>query len=254
MYAAFFTASARHASCKHRRLAILATPRSRKREHAKNDFPASFPSFCDQDRKRRGCLAVQALWRGHRERRRWRPIFRLRVRHGRRSCLRPCFSSWSKLTRVHKRVRRRFDELQGRWTRSCFEAWAGWTAHQAAEKLRKLERAGKTLRSIAAYRSFRSWQVYTRGARRARTLFARAVGGATLGAWIRYTAESKKNRQRGDHAVTVQRHVRGYLVGSWCTSELCVHHHIVNIEGRVHKRSCSAGASGPSMFVELTWS
>lgn len=156
---------------------------------------------------------MQALWRGHRVRRRWRPIVRLRLRHGRRSCLRPCFSSWSKLTRVHKRVRRRFDELQGRWTRSCFEAWAGWTAHQAAERLGKLERAGKTLRNIAAYRSFRSWQVYTRGARRARTLFARAVGGPTLDAWIRYTAESKKDRQRGDHAVTVQRHARGYLVG-----------------------------------------
>ncbi|CAM9339893.1 unnamed protein product, partial [Laminaria digitata] len=165
----------------------------------------------ETDRKRRGCLAVQALWRSHRVRRRWRPIVRLRVRHGRRSCLRPCFSSWSKLTRVHKRVRRRFDELQGRWTRSCFEAWAGWTEHQAAEKLGKLERAGRTLRNIAAYRSFRSWQVYTRGARRARTLFARAVGAPTLGAWIRYTSESKKDRQRGDNAVTVQRHVRGYL-------------------------------------------
>lgn len=35
-------------------------------------------------------------------RKRWRPILRLRIRHGRRSMLRPCFSSWARLARVHR--------------------------------------------------------------------------------------------------------------------------------------------------------
>lgn len=60
------------------------------------------------------------------------------------------FSSWA---------RRRFEEIEGRWERSCFHAWAEWTANLAAERQRKLERAGRTLRNIAAYRSFRSWKV-----------------------------------------------------------------------------------------------
>ncbi len=61
---------------------------------------------------------------------------------------------------LHPRwARRRFEEIEGRWERSCFYAWVEWTADRTAEKRRKLERAGRTLRNVAAYRSFRSWQV-----------------------------------------------------------------------------------------------
>lgn len=56
-------------------------------------------------------------------------------------------------------ARRRFEEIEGRWERACFHAWAEWTADLAAEKQRKLERAGRTLRNVAGYRAFRSWQV-----------------------------------------------------------------------------------------------
>lgn len=156
---------------------------------------------------------MQALCRGHRVRRRWRPIIRLRLKHGRRARIRPCFSSWARLTRVHKWARRRFDEIQGQWGRACFEAWADWTADMAAEKRRKLERAGRTLRNIAAFRSFRSWQVYTRAVRRAQRLFARAVGGPKLEAWIQYTDKAREERKMTNAAVIIQRHARGYLVG-----------------------------------------
>lgn len=68
--------------------------------------PAREPYSCarnaTQDRKRKGCLGLQALWRGHRVRKRWRPVVRLRVRHGRRSKLRPCFSAWARLAGVHR--------------------------------------------------------------------------------------------------------------------------------------------------------
>lgn len=179
-----------------------------------------------QGRKRKGCQALQALWRGHHVRRRWRPIIRLRIRHGRRAFMRPCFHSWSRLTRVHKWARSRFKEMEGRWTRSCFDAWAGWTADLAAEKLQKLERAARTLKNVAAYRVFRSWKDHTRGARRARKRFARVIGGPTLDAWIRYTDEARVDRKQSNAAVVIQQHARGYLVGqerAFMVCCLCVH-------------------------------
>ncbi|CAM9682988.1 unnamed protein product, partial [Hapterophycus canaliculatus] len=110
-------------------------------------------------RKRKGCIGLQAIWRGHRVRKRWHPIVRLRTRHGRRAVIHPCFSSWTRFARVRRWARRRFEEIEGHWERACFTAWAEWTSNLAAEKQRKLERAGRTLRNVAAYRSFRSWKV-----------------------------------------------------------------------------------------------
>lgn len=166
----------------------------------------------EQDRKTKGCGMFQASWRGHRVRRRWRPILCLRLKHGRRACVRPPFAFWARTTRVHKWARRRFDEMQGRWIRSCFDAWADFTADRGTEKLRKLARAGRTLKNIAAYRSFRSWQGYTRSSRRARLLFARAVGGPALGAWVQYMDTARGDRRRTRAAVVIERHARGLLV------------------------------------------
>ncbi|CAN0287228.1 unnamed protein product, partial [Ectocarpus sp. 12 AP-2014] len=167
--------------------------------------------FRVDDRKRKGCLGFQSLWRGYRVRKRWHPVIRLRVRHGRRSIIRPCFSSWARLARVQSWARRRFEEIEGRWERSCFHAWAEWTANLAAERQRKLERAGTTLRNIAVYRSFRSWKSYTRTTRQAHRLYARAVGGTSMAAWVQYVGMAKRQRGQKSAAVTIQRHSRGYL-------------------------------------------
>ncbi|CAN0214400.1 unnamed protein product, partial [Scytosiphon promiscuus] len=163
-----------------------------------------------KDRKRRGCIGLQALWRGRLTRKRWRPIVRLRIRHGRRSIIHPCFSSWTRFARVRRWARRRFEEIEGHWERACFAAWAEWTSNRAAEKQRKLERAGRTLRNIAAYRSFRSWKTYTSTTHRAHQLYARAVGYPSMAAWIIFVDEARRQRKRRGAAVTIQRHARGY--------------------------------------------
>lgn len=168
--------------------------------------------WCVKDRKRKACTTLQAVWRGFRVRRRWGPIVKLRVRHGRRACILPCFVSWRRRTRVKKWARRRFDELQGRWTGICFRGWAKWTAGRKEEKRRILQRAARTLKNVTAYRAFRSWRAYTVASRRATRLFARVVGLPTLYAWILFTVEAKEARRRNQAATAIQRHVRGSQV------------------------------------------
>lgn len=155
---------------------------------------------------------MQSLWRGHCVRRRWRPVIRLHVRHGRRACIRPYFASWVNLARVHKWARRRFDQMQGRWVRSCFDVWIDWTRELAAEKQGKLERAARTLKNVSAYRAFRSWHLYTRAVVRANRLFAHVITLPALGAWIRHTNEAKEDRRMKNAAITIQRHARGHMV------------------------------------------
>lgn len=148
-------------------------------------------------------------------RRRWRPIMRLRATAGRRTSMRPCFSSWARLTRVYRTARRRFKTLHGNLVRACFKAWVEMVAIKAMERGRKLQRAGAILKNVAVYRSFHSWQVYARAAHRARLLFLRAVRGPALETWIQFTKEAKIERARNAEAVTIQRHARGRRVGGW---------------------------------------
>lgn len=148
-------------------------------------------------------------------RRRWRPIMRLRAKAGRRASMRPCFSSWARLTRVYRTARRRFETLHGNLVRACFKAWVEMVAINAMERTRKLQRAAAILKNVTVYCSFRSWGVYARAAHRSRLLFLRAVRGPALERWIRFTKEAKVERARNKAAVTIQRHVRGRRVGGW---------------------------------------
>ncbi|CAM9959298.1 unnamed protein product, partial [Discosporangium mesarthrocarpum] len=161
-------------------------------------------------RKSKGSIALQALWRGYQTRRRWRPLVRLRLRHGRLAHMRRCYGAWLQWARGRLRARRMFEELRGRAVARCYEAWQGFVAASQAERTAKLEKASRTLRNIAAYRAFQSWAVYWRASRQCRRMFVRAVVAPTLTEWMQFTAEARERRRDCAAATQIQRVFRGF--------------------------------------------
>ncbi|CAM9542473.1 unnamed protein product, partial [Phaeothamnion confervicola] len=159
--------------------------------------------------KSEAAAKVQCLWRGHRVRRRWWPILKLRLRCGRRRALADSFRPWRRRWKTARWVRERLGRSAQRWRSDCFAAWKGTMAMTRAEHDAKLHRAAQlfSLRVEAAV--FRSWRHLWWRSRRVRTLAVRVIRSPAFSQWVAFTAEAKRAK-RALRAVTwSQSHYRG---------------------------------------------
>ena len=147
--------------------------------------------------------------RGYLVRKRWRPIVRMRMHHGRYACMIRCFRPWVEWVGKMKRVRALMSGIMAGSKRNCFNEWRNTVQATKREREEIAKKCLKRMLMKAEFSCFVSWHGYTQQCRKVKTMMRRAIGCPSWNKWLDYVAQSKRERRVIRGFTALQSRARG---------------------------------------------
>ena len=137
---------------------------------------------------------MQALWRGVKARKRWKPIVKMRLHHGRYAKLLRRLNPWKEYARKMKRANKLMKHILQGAIRVHF---GGWKVYVQGESGRRQDVAKTAMRRFLMRREFSvfsAWFSFVERKKKVMTMMKRVIGAPSFGCWVEYVEMIKEQK------------------------------------------------------------
>lgn len=134
---------------------------------------------------------IQCRWRLFIARKKIYPIIKIRLKAGRRSYYRFCWSLWLQYNRICRRIKEAIIYHKGNYVKICFDAWKKRAKAEVDRKNQIRYRFVQRVRNAKIAGLFMAWVSYTERRKYIKTTFRRNFQLPEFDIWVRYTEWSK---------------------------------------------------------------
>lgn len=151
-----------------------------------------------------------ALWRGIWVRKRWRPIVRMRMHHGRYAIMLRCLNPWKAWVGKMKRAKKLLGKILVGAKRLNYTAWRDYVKNLKEERERIAKAAMKRFIMRREFAVFNSWYSYVERKKRILTMMKRAIGNPAFKHWLDYVEMIKEQKMVLRGYTAIQSMYRGW--------------------------------------------
>ncbi|GMI05596.1 hypothetical protein TrVE_jg1086 [Triparma verrucosa] len=137
---------------------------------------------------------MQALMRGIWVRKRWRPIVRMRMHHGRYAKMLRCLNPWKTWVAKMKRAKKLLGKILVGALRLNFTSWSAYVKKVKEEREEVARKALKRFIMRREFAVFNSWYSYVERKKKIITMMKRAIGNPAFKHWLDYVDMIKEQK------------------------------------------------------------
>jgi len=152
-----------------------------------------------------------SLWRGIWVRKRWRPIVKMRMHHGRYAKMLRCLNPWKSWVAKMKRAKKLLEGILIGDQRAHYTAWKELVQQIKKEREEIAKKALNRFIHRREFAVFNAWYSFVEKKKRIMTMMRRAIGNPAFGTWLEYTYFIKEQKMVLRGMTAIQSMYRGWI-------------------------------------------